>query len=208
MKRVLAALLILSGCAALITLGIWQVHRLAWKENLIAGIDRYQSESVDLRPYVAAPDAEFRRGTITGVWDETSVFATKNITMNGNFGHWIATTLDLGGGQSILVNRGWVQEGQQNRVVEAPLPRGPVTVAGTLRRPGLLDGYVVNKNAGPWVLFAEKPDHPDLIPAPIAATLRNDHKQYAIFWFAMAGILAAFGIFSLLKGRSASLPNP
>ena len=208
MRGFFGSVAVIAGCVILICLGVWQLHRLAWKEGLIASITRYQTENVDLSLHMNDPTAEFRRGTITGVWDETSVFATKNVTMNSNFGHWIATTLDVDGGGSILVNRGWVQEGQQNRVVEAPLQRGPVTIEGTLRRPGILEGYMVNKNTAPWVLFASRADHPELTPAPVAVELRNDHKQYAIFWFTMAGILAAFWIFSLLKGRSASSPNP
>lgn len=208
MKRALAVILILAAIAGLMKLGFWQLERLKWKEDLIARIAQYQSDSVDLAPYVTDPDSEFRHGTLTGVWDEASVLHTKNITMNSNFGSWIITTLDLGQGRSIMVNRGWVQNGQEDRVTSASLPRGPVTITGTLRRPGLMQDYMNTGNTGPWVLFADKGDHPELTPAPVVVELRNDHKQYAIFWFSAAGILAALGIFSLLKARSASLPSP
>ncbi|HEY8964137.1 MAG TPA: SURF1 family protein, partial [Alphaproteobacteria bacterium] len=126
MRRFIAGLFIGLVFAGFMALGFWQIARLHWKLDLIATIDRYQSETVDLTPYIDDATAEFRHGTITGVWDEVSVLATKNVTMNGNFGHWIATSLDLGAGKSIVVNRGWVPEGSQNNVVNAALPRGPV----------------------------------------------------------------------------------
>lgn len=212
MKRIVAPLMILLGIIVLIGLGLWQLQRLEWKENLIADIARHQSENVDLTSYVQDPAAEFRRGEITGKWDAARTFKTHNITMDSNFGYWIVTPLKLEDGTVLMVNRGWVQDGQQDRVLGRVLSNGKTTVLGTLRRAGKLagepqmDGYT-----NPWVLFMERSapaDHPELIPAPVSVAMPNDHKQYAIFWFTMAGVLAAFGIFSLLKGRSASSPNP
>ena len=212
MKRILAAVFVVLGIIALCGLGVWQLQRLAWKEDLIARIAAYQQTDVDLTPYVRDPDAEFRRGSLQGTWDSAGTFQTRNITMNSNFGYWIVTPLVLDDASKILINRGWIYDGQQNIILGMKLPDGKVTVHGILRRPGALDkedraqGY-----PGPWVLFNDVPQptsNPELIPVPVAVELPNDHKQYAIFWFTMAAVLAGMGGFNLLRKRSASSPDP
>jgi len=212
-KRIIAAILVLCGIGFLLQLGVWQLHRLAWKEDLIARIAKYQMENVDLTPYVRDDTAEFRRGELKGHWDSASTFRTRNVLMNDNFGYWVVTPLVLKDGTQLIVNRGWVQDGQQDRVLQRALPTGEVTVFGSLRRPGLLDKEKIHMThfQGPWVLFMDHSipaDHPELQAAPVAVELWNHHKEYAIFWFTMAGVLCAMAVFSLLKGRSASSPNP
>ena len=50
-RMMIASLMALAGFALLVSLGTWQMHRLAWKEDLIAKIEaRVQ----------AAPVASFR----------------------------------------------------------------------------------------------------------------------------------------------------
>jgi cytochrome oxidase assembly protein ShyY1 len=203
-KRFVGFVFVLLGIALLLILGFWQIQRLHWKEDLIARIARYQSEDVDLAPYLHDQTVEFRRGTLKGHWQAADTFRTRNILKDGNFGYWVATPLALTDGTKILVNRGWVQDGQQDKVLAYKLPSGIVTVHGTIRRAGLLDREAQTKQYPGWVLFADRTvpaDHAELQPAPVAVELWNHHREYAIFWFVMAGLLAGMGLFSLLRRR-------
>ncbi len=203
-KKIVALLFCAVAIACLLKLGFWQLDRLTWKEQLLQDIAQYQSENIDLTPYLKDEKAEFRHGFVRGGWWGKDTFMTKPRNMDGNFGYWVLTPLVVNGDTSIMVNRGWVTDGQEERVLQWGEPEGMITVTGTLRRLGVLEEYAEMDGRGPWVLFAEQTtpsDNKELVPVPVAVSLRNDHKQYAIFWFTMAGVLAAFVGFSLLKKR-------
>ena len=57
------------GLAILLALGTWQVKRLAWKEGLIAAIDRaIAADPVSLTDALAKPDPDFTKVTVTGAF--------------------------------------------------------------------------------------------------------------------------------------------
>ena len=79
------ALFTLIAGAFLMSLGIWQVHRLAWKENLLATIDQRTRAIPEPPPPPGAwstlkpADYEYRRVALTGTLDngkETLVFGS------------------------------------------------------------------------------------------------------------------------------------
>src|SRR6202142_711420 len=65
----------LIGLAVLVGLGVWQLHRLAWKEALIAAVEsRAHAAPVDAPPESEWPrldpaDYECRRVRLVGVFD-------------------------------------------------------------------------------------------------------------------------------------------
>ena len=69
------ALVALAGIAVLISLGIWQLHRLAWKEALIARIEaRAKAPPAPLPPEgewarLKPEDYEYRHVTLRGHFD-------------------------------------------------------------------------------------------------------------------------------------------
>lgn len=228
MKFWVGMVFVVMGVVLLCCLGTWQIKRLHWKEGLIAQIAAYEGEEVALEEYVTDEGAAFRRGYLDGEWvgvgenvnigdsvgdgaggtagEGHGTFKTKPRLFEGQIGYWIVSPFMTEGGQRIFVNRGWVVDGQQARVLAHELPQGRVRVFGALREHGALADYEAVRQGGQWVLFmskAEPKDHAELVPAPVRATLRNEHRNYAIFWFSMAAILAGFGVFSFLKRRSA-----
>jgi surfeit locus 1 family protein len=118
------ALLVLVALAVLISLGNWQVRRLAWKENLIARAAERPLEAVrDVPPASAWPslsvaDGEYRPYRLRGRFlheKEALVFTSlpQPKGAQGGPGYWIVTPFVLTDGGAVLVNRGFAPQGQQ-----------------------------------------------------------------------------------------------
>jgi surfeit locus 1 family protein len=138
----LVALLV--GCAAVafagfLALGIWQVQRLAWKQDLIARVER----NVHGAPVPApGPDAwaglsrgvdEYRRVRLRGTFSHRLETPVRASTVLGA-GYWIVTPMRTERGFWVLVNRGFVPPGLRERGTrEMQEPEGPQEVVGLLR---------------------------------------------------------------------------
>jgi surfeit locus 1 family protein len=144
--------------AGLLALGIWQLQRLAWKQDLLARLEqRLQAAPVPAPGPAAWPTLskaadEYRRVSARGRYDhgrETLVVAS---TALGS-GYWVLTPLHTEAGDWQLVNRGFVPSAQRTRESRAASePQGLQTVPGLLRlsEPG---GSLLQRNepaAGRW----------------------------------------------------------
>jgi len=135
--------------AVLIGLGVWQIHRKAWKEGLIASLtERLAAPPIALPPATAWPQLdrasdEYRRVTLRAEFDnsrEALVFAAASAfrpdVADLGPGYWVMTPARLNDGSIVIVNRGFVPDGRQD-----PKTRpdgevsGPVDIVGTLRWP-------------------------------------------------------------------------
>ncbi len=139
------ALFTLISGALLVSLGVWQVHRLAWKENLLATIDARIRSTPQVLPPPAAwsslkpADYEYRRVALTGTFDngkETPVFGSTPYGV----GSYIMTPMHLRDGDRdggvVLVNRGYVPpEFKDPATRAAGEPSGVVRVVGLMRAP-------------------------------------------------------------------------
>jgi surfeit locus 1 family protein len=134
--------------AALNALGVWQLHRLAWKEDLIARVEAREQAGTAAPipperdwPRVSAAHDEYRRVKASGKYQyEHESFAYALLSdPKGQFsgpGYWVMTPLLLDSGATVIVNRGFVPmdrmdlptrvQGQEN---------ARVTVTGVLRLP-------------------------------------------------------------------------
>lgn len=217
------------ACAGFIALGVWQVQRLAWKEALVARVER----NVHAAP-LAAPgpsqwasltrDDEYRRVRASGRFElarEVLVAATTEL----GTGYWVLTPLHTAEGAWLFVNRGFVPPELRHRV-PPPSAIGE-TAVGLLRfsEPG---GRLLQANApaaGRWysrdvaAMAAQQgltgpvaPYFIDLVATPGAAPIwprpgltvlqfRNDHLVYALTWFALAAIMAAAIGYLVLDAR-------
>jgi surfeit locus 1 family protein len=107
--------------ALFVSLGVWQVNRLAQKEALIATVDA----RLHLAPLTLPPVAEwggldpqtysYRPVTVTGTFrnDQTVLVFTSLTEPRGKFsgpGYWVMTPLVLDGGGVVFVNRGFVPQ--------------------------------------------------------------------------------------------------
>ena len=127
---------------AAVLLGRWQWHR---HEDRVANADRvnahYDAPPVPLASVLASPDSpmtqaqEWRRVTATGQYRPDSLLLVRNRPHEGVYGYEVLVPLDLTGGGTLLVNRGWVPNAESAATVpDVPAtPSGTVTVTGWLR---------------------------------------------------------------------------
>lgn len=135
---------LLAGCAAVafagfLALGIWQVHRLAWKLDLIARVQRnvhaapVPEPGPQAWPQLARGADEYRRVRLRGEFAHRQETAVRASTELGA-GYWILTPLRTERGFWVLVNRGFVPPELRDRGTrEMVEPEGPQEVVGLLR---------------------------------------------------------------------------
>jgi len=137
----LPVLFALAATALLVSLGIWQLHRLAWKEALIARIASRMAATPQPLPDPAIwprlkPDAyDYRHVTLRGRFDnakEVRVFYTDGPSDAGP-GYLLLTPLALPTGETVIVNRGFVPT-----PLAAPASRPQSEIAGEVRVVGLM----------------------------------------------------------------------
>lgn len=144
--------------AGFVALGLWQVQRLAWKQDLIARLE--QRLAAAPAPAPGATDwaalsktaDEYRRVSVRGRFDHTRETFVSASTELGS-GYWVLTPLQSEDGFWLLVNRGFVTPQLRERSRRAAdEPRTAIEVSGLLRlsEPG---GSVLQRNepaAGRW----------------------------------------------------------
>ena len=137
--------------ALLVSLGVWQLQRRAWKHALIATLtERLAAAPVPLPPasqWGALTQArdEFRRVSFSATYQalpDVMVFTSGSAIrpdVSGQ-GTWAFIPARLAGGGTIVVNTGFVQNtmqdrGQQDRAVKPLVTGEPVTLTGYIRFP-------------------------------------------------------------------------
>ena len=205
MKRrmILPFLFGLAGLAVLMSLGIWQVQRLVWKQAVIAEISARIGAGPVALP--ATPDREADRylpvraeGVLTGQ-DLVVLASLKQI---GPL-YRLISVLDTGG-RRVLVDRGYVRVADRPKVAAV----GPYAVTGNLHWPQEVDGFTPQPDRAQAMWFARDVDamaaelgtepllivarqstdpDPGVTPLPVSPSgIPNDHLQYAITWFSLA----------------------
>ena len=85
-----------------------------------------------------AEDDEWTRASATGTYDAANQIFLRGRTVDGNTGWEVVVPLVLSDGTAVLVDRGWVPQGDQGATQPpdvAPVPSGEVTVTGRIRPP-------------------------------------------------------------------------
>ena len=210
----------------LLGLGSWQVHRLQWKEGLIAAREaRIQTPLIELSGVMGDPDSlEFRRARVSGRFLHEHEMYLASRVRNGNAGYHVVTPLALEGNRFLLVDRGWVPLERK-----APISRpqgqveGEVTVIGLIRKGGR-QGFFTPDNApeGNFWFYIEVPEmaafaglnevypfyieagpapNPGGLPIGEAAEpeLHNPHLSYAITWYMLAVALVVIYVLYHLR---------
>jgi surfeit locus 1 family protein len=142
---IVPAILALAAFTVLVSLGNWQLRRLAWKEELIARASARPNEPV--QPLPTASDwasldvagGEYRPFRLAGHFlnkKEALVFTSLPDPKGpfGGPGFWVVTPFALSEGGTVFVNRGFTPQGR-----EFPKDRGespsdaPTEVVGLMR---------------------------------------------------------------------------
>ncbi|MCY4334132.1 MAG: SURF1 family protein [Litoreibacter sp.] len=207
------------GCAILISLGTWQVQRLAWKEGILAEIAQEIAAPPVALPAQADPETDrylpvMLEGDFTG--EELHVlFSIKNVGP----GYRVIALFNTKDGRRVLVDRGFAftNEKDLNRSADN------VSLIGNLHWPNEIDSFTPEPDiegniwfardlpamaeelgAEPLLIVArsETPRTPGVSPVPVTPTgIPNDHLQYAITWFLLAIAWAGMTAYLLWRIR-------
>ncbi|MCZ0960449.1 SURF1 family protein [Paracoccus benzoatiresistens] len=219
------AMLVAAGIVFLVLmgLGVWQMQRLAWKNDLIARVDaRVAAEPVPAPPPaewagLTRDVAEYRRVTVSGRYAPDSDVLVQAVTERGS-GFWVMTPLETDGGWTVLVNRGFVAA---DRREDRPLPAGDQSVTGLLRMTQP-DGAFLRANdpaagrwysrdtqaiaatlglsgAAPYFIDADRAGEEQPVGGLTVISFRNHHLSYALTWFAMAAGLVLLTGYALRR---------
>jgi len=212
-RRTIFILIIgLIGIAVLLSLGIWQVQRLAWKEGILAEIDAKiegAPSALPLSPTVQAH--KYQPIEVSGRFLETRIRVLVSQKLIGA-GYRIIQPFQTDG-RVILVDRGFVKIDQTE-----DLRNDQATILGNLHWPEEVDQYTPEPdltrdiwfardvpelaaalNADPILVIAREitPSSEKVSPIPISSSgIPNDHLQYAITWFSLVAVWAGMsGLF-------------
>ncbi|MCJ2178549.1 SURF1 family protein [Novosphingobium album (ex Hu et al. 2023)] len=178
---VLPTLVVLAAVAMMVSLGVWQLHRLQWKEALLADYAAAQRSGTEMAwpPEGPGEDLLYHRAHLTcaGVTNHSSM-AGRNMAGESGMAQTVECVLPSGG--TALVVLGWSQQPNaalewQGGEVDGTIAPGPRLVA---------DPPLAGLQA------SAKPD-PSEIP--------NNHFAYAIQWFFFAGTALAIYAIALWK---------
>jgi surfeit locus 1 family protein len=162
------AVFTLVGVAILVSLGNWQVRRLAWKEDLIARVaERPNEPAVDLgaarfadlsdTPSFLAEN-EYRTASMAGEYrPQGEVLAFTALAdpkgAYGGPGFWVMTPFAVeGSGLVVYVNRGFVPQARKRDY--APPPAGETIVRGLIRSPELGSAFTPAPDLKERVFYA------------------------------------------------------
>jgi len=218
--------------AILIGLGVWQLKRLAWKEDLLARVHAAQTAPAlpiaeVLRAAAKGEDVGYRRVTAICPGLGSAPYVELYAIIDGEMGSRLVSVCRLDGAPyaSILVDRGFVAGTISARPPVDANDARPTGIRGVLREPerksfiqpandpahkrffgrqiAPLAAALHADNPAPLFLMAETSSNPEwqaLKPAPLPVDIPNNHFQYALTWFGLAGaLLAVYG--AMLWGR-------
>jgi surfeit locus 1 family protein len=208
-RMIFPLLLGILGTAVLISLGVWQLQRLAWKEGILAEIDARMAAAPVALPADPEPARDrFLPVTASGTITDEEIDVLVSVKGTGA-GYRIISAFETDDGRRILLDRGFVRDDEK----DAPRPPVPgVTVTGNLHWPDEVDSFTPAADTARNIWFARdvpamatalgteplmiilrttSEPAPAVSPLPLdSAGIPNDHLGYAIQWFGLAAVWA------------------
>jgi surfeit locus 1 family protein len=209
----------------LAALGTWQVQRMHWKNDIIAklntGYDKSSPISEAQLGHWSIEKDPLGYGSIHGRLQRNKSILLGPRTEDGKVGYHLLVPIELESGKTLIVNAGWVSDMWKDNTEDrlALLPMEPVTAKGVIHKPDWSSFASKNSPANdmwfradigeiakakeiaepyPFILYADKisPELPDVEPHEERWLPRNKHMQYALFWYALGGVmLAVYGFY-------------
>lgn len=200
----------------LMGLGVWQLERLQWKLALIVQIHRNMAASpVSLDRALALDDqAQYRPVALEGRFDNSKEVYAFTTGPGGAPVYHVLTPLILQNGRAMMIDRGYVPTSLRDPASRpGSEPQGTVRIVGIWRTPDRPGPFTPAPDLKHRVWFARdlagisKVEHLSLAaPALLEARasravgawprggqtrvdIPNDHLQYALTWFLLAGAL-------------------
>jgi surfeit locus 1 family protein len=213
----------LGGVAVLLSLGVWQMQRLSWKEAVLADIDvRIVAVPVAL-PETPDPERDrYLPVVATGQILAEELDVLVSIKHVGP-GFRVISPFLTEDGRRIMVDRGFVSEIDK----DTARPAIQVTLIGNLHWPNEVDGFTPAPDLGRNIWFARDVDamataleteplllilretsenDPSVSPLPVTTVgISNDHLNYAITWFSLAALWLGMTLYLLWRIRQRTI---
>ncbi|MGA3302501.1 MAG: SURF1 family protein [Methylovirgula sp.] len=181
--------------AILISLGVWQLHRLAWKEGLLANIAARADRAPTALPSPAewpalkSEDYDYRHVALSGhfLYADTALVFTPSGPQDVGPGYLFLTPLQLASGAYVIVNRGFVPAELVQQIRNRSEPDGEVRVVGLMRPPQRRGPFTPADDPEKGEYFTGDPAlmaaHDHLAPvAPFLVDVDADATQGATGW--------------------------
>ena len=185
---VAAAVLTMAG------LGVWQLQRAAWKEGLIARYQAAQQQQPIAWPMIPLKDADlplFRHATAVCL-QPVGRRATAGRNAKGETGYAVIVDCRTGAeGPGLSVEVGW----SRNPNAQFDWPGGPVS--------GMI---APDSRTRMRLVAAGAPAGLEVAAPPSIDQISNNHRSYALQWFAFAGIAALIYGLALRQRARKSAP--
>lgn len=204
------------GVAILVSLGSWQLRRLAWKTEILAEIAARLEAPPGPVPATTSPEADrYLHVRTSGEILPGEIHVYTSAPPRG-VGYRVIVPLRLADGRSLLLDRGFVPINEK----DVPRHLGPITVEGNLDWPRETDSLFtaapdLAKNiwfardvpamaaalgTEPLLLVTSASDDPAAPqPLPVTVNLPNDHLGYALTWFGLALVWAGMTLYLLWR---------
>ncbi|WP_298675327.1 SURF1 family protein [uncultured Lentibacter sp.] len=216
-------LLSLLVLGALISLGNWQVARMAEKSAYLAAIDARLEAAPVAVPAKPDPVADqfltvAAQGVLTG--PEVRVLVS---TRDQGAGYRIIQAFETEG-RRLLVDRGYIRVAAK----DTPRPAGAATVVGNLHWPDERDSYTPDNDLAANIWYAREvpalaaalqtepvliitrrvtPNSPALKPLPLdTSTIPNNHLEYIITWYGLAAVWVLMSAYFLKRRNAKATP--
>ena len=217
-NTIFALVLGLSGAAVLIFLGVWQMQRLAWKQDIIQRAATMIA--AEPAPLPAAPDPatdRYRAVSVSGRFtgDEAHVLTS---TREEGPGFRVIAAYETEDGRRILIDRGYIPETEK----ATARPGRAASVTGNLAWPDDMTPSTPGYNADraiwygrdvpgisallktePVLIIASSDTGDGVWSQPVTTEgFRNDHFQYALTWFLLATVWLGMTVYLLWRIRT------
>lgn len=213
-KWVAGHLLVVALVVLFVNLGLWQLRRLDERRAdnaLIQGRAQLDPEPVGelADPGMEDPDdLRFRTVTASGSYRSGADVAVR-ASDEGRSGARVFSLLDLDGGESVVVLRGFTPVAADGGIAAPPPPEGEVEVEGVaiprdrleaVFRQGV-DDLPLDGTTLPVVVQAATSDADAIEPVPPPDLGEGPHLAYAVQWFVFSAV-GVIGYPILLRRRA------
>lgn len=207
------------GTAILVSLGNWQVRRMAEKEAYLADIDARIGDEPVAIPSKPAPERDrMLAASVTGTFTAGELHFLVSTKQLGA-GYRVVSAFETDDGRRIMVDRGFVPIPDK----DAARFTGPATVTGNLHWPDERDSYTPENDvegniwfarevpvmakalrSEPILLIARDMSEKDtgVTPLPLDSSgIPNDHLEYVVTWYGLAIVWMAMTLYYLRRTR-------
>ncbi len=218
MKRILIpALFGLIGFGILISLGNWQLNRLAWKEGELAAIESKISAAPLPLAEIAEPVGDrYSPVLISGRTTGDELLALVSVKQVGA-GYRVISAFETDEGRRVLLDEGFIRSTER----DVARPAVSMQVVGNLLAPDEVDSFTPDPDLANGLIFARdvplmaealgtepilvvartvSGTDPRATPLPVTSEgIPNNHLGYAVQWFGLAAVWAGMTAFYIWR---------